>query len=174
MNKKIIIPAATLAIVGALYSTGLVNAQESLRGRSALVERIAQRFNLDRTEVQTVFDEARDEHQQERVQEYEDMLTEAVSNGELTAEQKDLLLAKHEEMRANMSENGQKFSQLSQEERETQRQELSSKHEELQAWAEENGIDMQYLRMGEGEGRPGDQGGPRQGGQDGLKRGIEE
>jgi FKBP-type peptidyl-prolyl cis-trans isomerase len=69
----------------------------------------------------------------------EEHLSEAVQNGVITQEQKDLLDAKHAEMSA---------------EREAYREEMKANREnnraEHEAWAAENGIDLDVLRDGMG------------------------
>lgn len=70
---------------------------------------------------------------------FEAKLGRAVEAGELTAEQKQLILEKREEFRAGCDETG------------ARRQEH---HEEMLAWAQENGIDLSLMMgMGKGQGQ---------------------
>ncbi len=71
-----------------------------------------------------------------------------MQNGKITEDQKNLILAKHEEMK-NSKEN---WENLSPEERKEQG--IAMK-EDLKTWAEENGIDMKDLFLGYNKGHRG-------------------
>ena len=150
MTKKLLVPALIFAVSGAaIFGTSLVRAQDSdtTRGPALLIQNLTSRFGLNQDEVQEVFDTTRE---QERVQRQaqqqanlETRLSEAVSAGELTEEQKQLILSKHQEM-GNQNKDDSWFD-LSPEERRAQ---ADSKRSELESWANENGIDTQYLFSG--------------------------
>ena len=136
MKKKILLSIVGLA---ALVATGLL-ATKAVRADDAVnyppfVEKLVERFNLNESDVQTFFDEQRVEHHQAMLQNREERLNQAVSDGVITEEQKEALLNKWEEM---------------QQEREQHR-------EEMQKWFEEQGIDAEALReyAGFGHGRFG-------------------
>jgi hypothetical protein len=74
-------------------------------------------------------------------------LSEAVTNGEITEEQKQLIIQKHEEIRARWQEERFNVEDLTPEER---RQASLEKRQELAAWAEENGIEVTYFGHGQG------------------------
>ncbi len=95
-------------------------AEESI----GLAERIAQRFGLNRTEVEEEFVQYRQKHQFQRGGPVKGDLDQAVVDGAITAEQKSALEAKWTERQS---------------EREAHR-------EEMQQWMEEQGIDYQQLR----------------------------
>jgi len=139
MNKvKLLIPIFAFAVAGAtLLTTTTTYAQEESNPINTLVQRVAERFGLNQDDVQAVFDEHREEMHSQREDNYEARLDEAVANGELTAEQKQLILDKHAELQASMETNKANF--------EAHHQEMITKHESLESWAEENGIDMKYL-----------------------------
>lgn len=123
----------------------------------SLVQKIADQFGLNQDEVQVVFDEhqaerraerekRREERQAEREQKFAEKLTEAVNNGEITEEQKQLILAK----RAELENQNQ-----------AQKQNMEQKRLELEAWAEENGLENTgYLLGGFGQ-KFGGPGGPK-------------
>lgn len=154
INKKnIIVPVLMLtAILGAgAYGISKANADEGF-GRTAIIEKIAQKFGLNKDEVQKVFDENREEGKKNMQANFEKRLDEAVQKGELTKEKKDLILKKKEEMRAAMENNRDKIKDMTPQERKTQ---FESHRAELEKWAKDNGIDLKYLmgRMGHGMGR---------------------
>ena len=135
-KKKILLSIVGLA---ALVATGLL-ATKAVRADDAVnyppfVERLVERFNLNESDVQTFFDEQRVEHHQAMLQNREERLNQAVSDGVITEAQKEALTNKWEEMQ----------------------QERQLHREEMQKWFEEQGIDTEVLReyAGFGHGRFG-------------------
>ncbi|MDQ5950760.1 MAG: hypothetical protein QG639_36 [Patescibacteria group bacterium] len=167
MNKKIIVPVLTAAMVGAAaFGVSKASAQATDDGSLSIVERLATRFNLNQDEVKAVFEEEHAEREAEMQQRIEDRLDEAVAAGELTEAQKLLILDKHEELRADMElkmgYEWSNFGSMTEEERqaamEAKREEMETHRAELEAWAAANGIDMKHLMvMGKfhGGGGPG-------------------
>jgi hypothetical protein len=142
--KKLLIPVLTLSLVaGGLYAGSKVAAFGLGRDDNA-AESLAAKLGKSTDEVQSAFESMREEHQQEMQTAYEQTLTEAVSAGDLTDAQKQLILQKHEELRTK---------------HEAQSQERLQEQQDLEAWASENGIDTQYLFGGYGAGRGGMMGG---------------
>lgn len=161
MNRHLIIPVVAVTIAGAAaFAATQSYAQTADTTRTTLVQRIAQRFNLQESDVQTVFDEARQEHQSQMHAQFEARLTTAVENGKLTEEQKQSILAKHQELMAEHDAERESLRNMIPEERRAHHQEERA---ELEAWAAENGIDLQFfMPMGKMGGRhfKGAYGGP--------------
>jgi hypothetical protein len=109
---------------------------------NSLVQKIADKFNLNKDEVQAVFDESHKERHAEMKAKFEDTLSQYVSEGKITEEQKQKILEKHKEMQSEREANREAFRNLSDEERRAQ---MEQKHAELKQWAEENGIELEYL-----------------------------
>ena len=147
MSRKLMI---TLALVGTTLvgvgMAGRVIAQEA-NYYPPVISTLAERFGLSEDEVKDAFDEIRAENQAMMQTRHEERLQEAVNAGVITEEQKQLILDKQEEMRA-------------------QNQERRQEHQaEMEAWASENGIDLTAMHeymggprgmgqgMGEGIGR---------------------
>ncbi len=124
MNKKILIPAIALSVLGFVvaYGTGKVAAQTT--GRNGLMDRIVERFNLNEDEVDATIEEYRNEKREQNWSDREAKLQQAVEDGVITAEQKQMLINKHQEM---WEERGQH-------------------REEMQKWMEESGINFEALR----------------------------
>lgn len=122
---------AGLVLAGIAGTTTLaataVNAQSN---GDTLVEKIASKFNLNKSDVQAVFDEAHDEHEAEKQAEFSDDLQDKVDSGDITAEQKTLIENKFKELQGQRDSNRQA----------------------LEDWAEQNNIDAKYLHMGHGRG----------------------
>ncbi|MBI4130246.1 hypothetical protein HY468_02945 [Candidatus Roizmanbacteria bacterium] len=144
MNKNILIPAAALLLFGgaALVTSNAFAQNATVNTYPTIVQKLVDRFGLNAEEVQQVFDEERDEHHAKMQEMMESRLTEAVTNGELTEEQKQLILQKQEEMQTEREQNREVFQNMTDEERRTA---MEEKHDELEAWAKSNGIDLQYL-----------------------------
>jgi hypothetical protein len=153
MNKTTKIFAIT-AIVAAL-GTGAVgigttfaaqNATESPeKGRSGLISWLAEKFNLETTDVQAIFDEFRDQKQVNFQARYEAFLDQAVLDGELTQEQADSILGKHTEIK-NFREGlrGQTPEEI--------QSAMESEREDLKQWAADNNVPERFLRFGRGPG----------------------
>jgi len=143
MNKKlaIFLPIfAAIIVSGAFWSTNQVNAQTN--DPVTLIDRIAQKFNLNRDEVQLVFDEAREEHQNMMQERLIESLQKAVLEGKITSEQKDALLEKHNEIMANREAMMQELKNMTPEER---RLAMQNNREDLREWADAQGINLDEI-----------------------------
>ncbi|OGI29116.1 MAG: hypothetical protein A2288_01180 [Candidatus Moranbacteria bacterium RIFOXYA12_FULL_44_15] len=158
-SKKVVVSVLALTAVlgaGAYGIKGISGANAAENGRGFfLVEKIAEKFGLNKDEVEKVFEENRQEQQTRMKTNSEEKLSEAVSKGELTETQKQLIIAKRAELEQEREKNREAHRNLSDEERkaemEKQRAEMNGKREALEKWAKENGIDMAHL-MGMGGG----------------------
>lgn len=166
-TKKTLLIGAIVAALGAgAVGVGTTLAAEAGQRDpgfvSELVSAIAEKFDLDPSAVQEVFDEqaeARHEEMMARQDEaFAERLARAVEDGKLTQEQADAISAKHDEIRAE----AESWVDMTQEDRQAA---MREQREALRAWAEENDIPMQFLMLGPGprEGRGPNQGGPGQG-----------
>jgi hypothetical protein len=118
---------------------------------TSIVEKIASKFNLNKAEVQKVFDEERTVHEAEHQQAMKDRLAQAVKDGKLTQDQADKITAKQAEMKAYMDS-------LKDKTHEERHMAMESKRTELEQWAKDNNIPTEYLgkmggRGGHGGGR---------------------
>lgn len=92
--------ALALIVVSGL---GINYAQANGNHRSEIIiNRLAEKFNLDKTEVEQVFAKNRAKRQQQMQARLEENLDQAVEDGKLTEEQKNLLLDKRAEMKDEM------------------------------------------------------------------------
>lgn len=154
MKNKIIITTAILTIVGAsLLSAAPTYAQTPANPITSLIERIAQRFGLNKTDVQKVFDDFHQEKQNQMIANFETKLNQLVKDGKITESQKTLILQKQKELAANRQQEMQDMKNKTPEER---RAAMNAKKQELENWAKQNGIDLQYLfPFGKGVGMHG-------------------
>lgn len=142
MNKKIIVSVLTLALVGSAIMAVRTSAQGIFSGDS-FISILAEKFGKSEDEVKTIFDQVRNERQAEMQTQQEERLTQAVADGNLTEDQKQLILTKKAEL---------------QQQRQVDRKMRDAHQQELKTWANDNGINPQYL-FGFGPGMGGKAGG---------------
>jgi len=152
------LPVAVLLISGAALFGTSAYAQGIQNREGTMHQELAQKLGIDENKVQTAFDEIRREHQQEMQAQFTERLNQAVTDGRLTQDQKNLILQKHEELQTERQTEREQVQNMSREER---REFMETRHEEMQAWGEANGIDLQYVmgQVGERERGPGMHGG---------------
>ena len=148
-NKTLMVAAATILAVGTLGVIGALGitqayAQESENGESPLIiQNLAKAFGVSEDEVETVFEETREQKKDEH-------LDSLVENGTLTQEQRDALEAKQEEMHSQREEIMN--SSMTAEER---REAMKTLQDNMESWAEEQGIDLSEFRPERGSGGRG-------------------
>ncbi|OGH07543.1 MAG: hypothetical protein A2171_01475 [Candidatus Levybacteria bacterium RBG_13_35_9] len=143
MKKKLVFPAIALAVLGvSLLGINAASADDVTSPHETIIQKLADKFGLNKDEVQKVFDEARDEHQAQMQTRFEERLAQAVKDGKITEAQKTLILNKHKEMQEEREKNMESWKNLTPDERKSQ---METKRTKMQTWAKENGIDMQYF-----------------------------
>ena len=141
MKRKVFFPILAAAIIGsALATTSLVSAQDT-SGVNSLVTAIAQKFNLNETDVQAVFNEQREKHHAQMKENLEQKLAQAVTDGKITEAQKQAILTKLSEIHENKP-NFEEFKNLTQEQRKAK---MDEKHTEMETWATQNGLTLDKL-----------------------------
>lgn len=147
-SKKTTILAIALGILAlaGIAGTKTIHAQDS-DNYLPIIQKLVERFNLNASEVQEVFDEVQGERHQEMEARFEEKLNQAVDENEITEEQKQAILAK----KAEEQEQHEEMKNLSWEERRTA---MEEHRQEMKVWAEENGVDWPFLGFGpEGQKR---------------------
>lgn len=143
MKQYITVSVIAIAVVGAgLFGVSHVSAQDA-DSHDTLVQKIAQKFNLNQEEVKAVFDEHRTERVKIKHEKMDERLNQLVSEGEITEEQKVLIQNKLNEQHAKLKANMESLKDVSREER---REAFQKEHEALRAWAMENNIDLSLVR----------------------------
>lgn len=144
VHKAFIAAAATAAIgIGSLGASSAFAAEKPEHpGFNHLVEAIATKFNLDKDEVQKVFDEQRSLGEADRKAAMEKhgaaLLAQAVTDGKITQAQADLIIAKRAELKGSKPDFAGKTP-------EEIRAALKVQGDAVKAWAEANGIPEQFL-----------------------------
>lgn len=146
--KKPVLVAALAGLVGvsSLGVSQAVHAQSD--HHNTLVDKIAAKFNLNKDDVEKVFDENRAEHAAERKQEMEQELNQAVANGQITSQQKDEIVSKLEEVKSF-------FRSLKDKSPSERKTELKAKRIELLKWAKDNHIPKRFITPRGIHGEPG-------------------
>lgn len=162
--KKQLIAAGVATVIGVTgLGAGVAHAatssEDSDGPMSSLVSAIATKFNLDKTQVQEVFDEQRETMEKEREEKVQTELKQLVTDGKLTQAQADAITAKRTELQAAREANKDSMKDLSSDERKAKMDEQKTA---LDTWAKEQGISTNYLRYVMGHG-PGGHGGPGRG-----------
>lgn len=139
INSKLASVAVVSAIAGATF-VGANSASAATSGES-IVSRIAERFGVSESEVQSVVDEYRSEQQAEREAAKDEHLSSLVEAGTLTEEQRAELEAFHDERHELKEE--LRDQDLS---REEIREAMEGLRDEVEAWAEAEGIDLDELK----------------------------
>jgi Skp family chaperone for outer membrane proteins len=148
MTKKTMIIVAAVSVL----SGGLVVATNAFAqtpaGQSSmpsLVQEIADKFHLNTGDVQSVFNQHRQEMTTKREANYESYLQNLVNTGKITDAQKQLILNKHKELMSQMQSNLKNFKTMTPAQRKAQ---MQASMQDLQSWAKQNNIPLQYLGMG--------------------------
>lgn len=147
--KKSLMVAGAVATIGVagIAGLGVASAATDSNKSDSLIDKIAAKFNVDKSEVKAVFDEERAEREAEHQQKLEERLSELVKDGKLTEDQKAKILAKHAELKAAMESERETLQDKTKEEVRTL---MQQRQEELKKWAEENGIPIEYLPFAQG------------------------
>ncbi|MCX8008770.1 MAG: hypothetical protein N3A54_03625 [Patescibacteria group bacterium] len=152
MNKQFFAIVALLFFIGGTTSiaSGRVFAQESTpqHPMTLLIQKIADKFRLNKNDVQAVFDEHHKEMRAVMFARWEEKLSQLVNEGKITQAQKTLILNKMKELAEKREANKTAWQNKT---REEIREQMRKEREELEQWAKNNGIDPQYL-IGFGRG----------------------
>lgn len=161
--KKSLLLGGVISTVGlgSLASVGMASAANNSSGSSNLVDKIATKFNVNKDEVQKVFDENRAAHEAEHQTKVNERLQKLVDDGTITAAQKTAIEAKIKELKADREANKDTMKDLTEEQRKAKMDEHKAA---LEAWAKTQGLDLSKLKgvfMGSGHRGPGGPGGQR-------------
>jgi hypothetical protein len=142
LSKKLIVPAAVMSIAVIPAATAAAATSTSSNNGQSLAQELADKFQLNKSDVQTVLDQHHQQMQQRRENRYEATLNQAVTDGKLTQAQKDAVLTEHNKLIAQVqSASGT-----------DKRQALQDAKTEAQAWAKQNKIDAKWLLPMHGPG----------------------
>lgn len=162
MNKKVVLPATLgISLIGAiLFATTSVRAQTPAPGTQTIIQRIAQRFNLNEGDVQAVFNASKQERHAQKLTQIEGQLSTDVTSGKITEAQKQLILNKMKEtfFPSEMKELEQNHLEQLDGDHSQMKAQMRTKKAELENWARQNSIDLNYLLSLKGHGGMGGHG----------------
>lgn len=144
-NKIIGLTAVALIVVtltAALGVFGIIKISALIESGKvpAIITNLANKFNLNVSDVQQVFQDTRTQQQNDR-------LAQLVTDGKITEAQKQLIIAKRTETESKVADINNK--QMTTTERADT---LQSLRDDLIKWASDNKIDERYVIMGGGMG----------------------
>jgi len=149
----IVAGAVTAVGVSSLAGFSAVSAQSST-GTDNLIDKIATKFNLNKADVQKLFDEDRTAHEAQQAKQQSARLQKLVDAGTITAQQKTVIEAKVAELKAQREANRDSMKDLTGDQRKAK---MDEERASLEAWAKQQGLDLTKLKgvfMG-GMGGPG-------------------
>lgn len=129
--KNLALAIGALAIGTTLGVVGLKTIDATTGTNFPIIQNLAEKFNTSPEDVRGIFDQTREERQQERQKAVEDSLNQAVEDGKITEDQKNTILSKQAEIRKQMEE-------------------VKAGKEDLRKWADENDIDLKDILPGKG------------------------
>lgn len=146
----------TLGVAGAgVGATASALTNTNNNKHASLVDALAKKFNVDKSEVQKVFDEDHATHESEMKTSRETALKKALTDKKITQEQYEHIEAAWKELDTARSSAGDPSSQTEQ-----QRTEMRKKMDDLRTWMQQQNISPETLGMTHGFGRHHDGGRP--------------
>lgn len=157
LTKSLIVASLVGAVgAGGIATATIANAESgggSSDPASSLVEKIASKFNLDKTKVQALFDEERQTREAEHDKQRAERLQLLVNAGTITSSQKTAIEAKIAEIKKEREADKDAMKNLSDDERKAK---MDAKRSALEEWAKTQGLDLAKLQgvFGGGRGEP--------------------
>ncbi len=145
--KKSLITGGVVTAVGlaSVIGVGMASAQGNTAGSNGLVDKIAQKFNLNKTDVQGVFDQNKTDQQAAHTAKQKARLDQAVKDGKITQDQEDKIIAKQAELKTQMQAERDALKSKTEAERKAFK---DQKRTELEQWAKDNKIPTKFLHPG--------------------------
>jgi hypothetical protein len=155
MNTKILLTGLTVAVLSVgVFTSTRVFAQTSSDPTSSIVQKIAEKFGLNKSDVQAVFDQERSDRKADMESKFEAQLDQNVKDGKITEAQKQLIISKRKELETTRQSQMQNMQGKSPDEMKTameaKKSTMESERTALEDWAKQNGIDVKYLMGGFG------------------------
>jgi hypothetical protein len=106
---------------------------------------IAQKFGLDQSQVQSVFDQYQQQNKATMQQRFQKRLDQAVAAGKITSAQEQSILAEQKKLQSEYP-----FSSLKNMTPAQRKQQFQNQQNEIKSWTQSNGIAASYLMPGFG------------------------
>ena len=152
-KKSTLLAVGAASVLVGLASVGVVSAATSTTNpQDSLVTQIADKFHLNKTDVQKVFDDHHEQMESKRESDVKSRLDQAVKDKKITQEQEDKIIAKLKELKSQHEADREAMKNKTPEERKAA---MEAKRTELEKWAKDNNIPTEYLRHMGGHGPHG-------------------
>lgn len=144
MKKIVLVLTMVITIIGAgVLGVTTVSAQNTNPNtQDTLVQKVADTFRLDKTDVQKVFDEHHTEQKVQMEKKLDERLNQLVKDGKITEAQKQAILAKLKELHARKQANKDTLTDMTKKPR---KEAMQKEKADLEAWAKEQGVDLKML-----------------------------
>ena len=157
--KRTLIIGAGVASIGVAGITGVASASAltstDSSASTSLIDKLASKFNLNKSDVQAVFDANRTEHQAAMKTERTAALKTALSDGKITQVQYDHIVNAQVEIDALVEASGPREDQSDE-----TKTAIKAKFDALRSWFKEQNLSPKDLGLGGGPGGPRDGHGP--------------
>ena len=148
------IGVASIGVAGVGVAANTFATTQTNNGQSSLIDALVKKFNLNKTDVQKVFDEQHSVHQTEMKTARETALKQALSDKKINQEQYDHIVAAWKEIDTAMDAAGTPESQTSE-----QHNTIKTKMDALRDWMKQQNITPENIGLpkpgGRGHGGPG-------------------
>ncbi len=132
-----------IAAITLVAGTSYVSAQTPANNSDlSIVQRMSQRFGLNQSDVQSVFDQHHQEMQSKHQARMEERLNKFVAEGKLNNTQKQAILTKIQDMQSKKLSNMENFRTMTPEQRQAEKE---KHHAEMKTWAQSQGIDLSVI-----------------------------
>jgi hypothetical protein len=135
LNQKIVAGGAVAVIAMLGLGGAAMAATSNTTHQDSLAQKIADKFHLNKSDVQSVIEQNHQDKQAKHEQMLKDKLDQAVKDGKLTQAQEDKLIAKLKEL----------HDQKKTDNKADRKADRKAAHDELQQWAKDNGIDLSQV-----------------------------
>jgi gas vesicle protein len=151
LKRSLLVGAAVATSVAGVAGVGLASADTlstntSSSSSSSIVDKLADKFHLNKSDVQAVFDEDHAAHRTQMEADQKQRLADAVADGKLTQAQADHITSVMNDINTLMGDADPRSQS------QTVHDQIKLKMDDLHQWAEDNNIDMKYV-MGMHGGR---------------------
>ncbi|HZP55535.1 MAG TPA: hypothetical protein VFB03_02065 [Candidatus Saccharimonadales bacterium] len=130
INKKLLVASVAGVASASFLTASTMAATSATTSYPPIVQKIADKFHLNPADVQSVFQQQRQDKKNNRMQHIKDSLDQAVTDGKITRDQENKLLNELKTLQQQRHDDKTN-------DRRADRQKI---HDELQQWAKDNGI----------------------------------
>jgi len=147
LRNKMLIVGVSLSILTGVYGTSLASIKTNGDSRIEMMDMLAQKFNLDESEIEDFMEKYREDSREDKQTKMKIKLKKKLQNqvkkGNLSYNQKNLILEKREEMEKKINQDLKNWSK----DRKKRREQIEEYREEMRKWAEENNIEFDLLGL---------------------------